>query len=115
MSARLRMTMRCATTRQTPTGPSDDYGQEITAKTAVLSDQPCYWQVQSDRFLADGNKVMASGLHTLWLPRGTDITEQDMVINVNDRRGRALLAFRLRVVAAVNRETHVEVSAEAYT
>ena len=114
MSARSRMTHRCATERDADTGAVNPYGQAVTALTMLLSDQPCYYQAQSSKFIADGEKVIALAQHLVLFPLETDVSEQDMIVSITDRRGRVLKGTRLRVVQGgiVSREDHIEARAE---
>ena len=113
--ARRRMTMRANTERDVPTGAEDTFGQAVTTLTPVLTRHPCYWQAQTERFIADGSKVVALGTHFALMPLGTDVEEQDRFTEVTDRRGRPKNPDKLRVIAVVPREDHVEVSMESYT
>ena len=109
------MTMRCATERDAEGTEKDAFNHPITTPTPVLSDQPCYWQSSSERFIADGEKVANVATHMLLVPLDTDIKEQDWVTSIKDRRGRTLKSGRLRVLPLVRRETHLEAMLEEYS
>ena len=109
------MTHRASTERDVPTGTEDSFGQARTSVEPILTRHPCYWQAQTDRVIADGSKVIALGTHFALMPLGTDVDEQDRFTEVVDRRGRSKNPDKLRVIAVVPREDHVEVSMESYT
>ena len=115
MSIRARMTMRASTVRDVPSPDTNTFGQSRTSVEPILARHPCYWQAQTDRVIADGSKVIALGTHFALMPLGTDIDEQDRFTEVVDRRGRSKNPDKLRVIAVVPREDHVEVSMESYT
>ena len=115
MSIRARMTHRASTVRDVPAGSKNSFGQARTSVEPILTSHPCYWQAQTERFISDGSKVMALGTHFALMPLGTDVEEQDMFTEVVDRRGRSKNPDKLRVIAVVPREDHVEVSMESYT
>ena len=115
MGARRRMTHRASTIRSTAGPQTDPFGNPITSEQPVLTSHPCYWQPQVERFIADGEKVITWTSELILFPVGTDIREADRVTAVTDRRGRSLSDTRLRIVAAVPREDHIEARAEEYT
>ena len=115
MGARSRMTMRCSTERDVAGAQVDPFNQPITTATAVLSDHPCYWQSKAERFVNDGDKLAAIASHLLLVPLETDLDEQDRVTAVKTRRGKSLKSTKLRVIALVQREDHIEAMCEEYT
>ena len=106
--------MRCSTERGVPTGERDSFNQIVTEPTVILTNHPCYWQVRSETFVADGEKLVAVGLHRMMLPKGTDITEQDIVTAVLDRQSRYIKENRLRVTSVIQREDHMAAVLEEY-
>ena len=111
------MTMRCATERDTASADTDPYGAPVTTVTTLtqpLTSAPCYWQSRAERFVADGDKVVAVATHMLLLPLGADIRENDRVTSVRDREGKTLKDTKLRVMAVVRREDHLETMLEEY-
>ena len=108
------MRHRASTERDIPTGVENDFGQAVTTPEPILTRHPCYWQAQTERFIADGSKVMALGTHFALMPLGTDVEEQDRFTEIVDRRGRSKYPDRLRAIAVVPREDHIEVSLESY-
>ena len=115
MGARARMTMRCATERDTASADDDPYGAPVTTLTQPLTSAPCYWQSRAERFVADGDKMVAVATHTMLLPLGADIHENDRVTSVRDREGKTLKDTKLRVMAVVRRESHLETMLEEYS
>ena len=109
------MTMRFSTMREVAGSDRSTFNQPITTPTVILTNAPCYWQSDTERTIADGQKLVALGTHFVMAPLGTNILELDHITSVVDRRGRAKVSNRLRVVAAVNREDHIEVTAEEYS
>ena len=108
------MTMRFDTTRNVEGSQRDGFNQLVAAPAPILTSQPCYWQAQSEKFIADGDKLVALTSHLILAPLGSDVREQDFVTSVVDRRGRPKVLNRLRVVNAVPREDHLEVRLEEY-
>ena len=108
------MTMRASTSREVPTGVEDAFGQPVTAPQVLLASHPCRWQVRTERFIADGEKVVALAQHFILFPLGTDVKELDTVTAITDRRGRSLKDTRLRVVVVIRREDHSETAVEEY-
>ena len=106
--------MRCSTERQVESDAQDPYGQSIRTTATPLTAAPCYWQAQRERFVADGDKVVAVAEHLMLLPLTSDIREQDHVTAITDRRGRSLKSTRLRVMDVIRRETYQEVMLEEY-
>ena len=60
-------------------------------------------------------KLAAISDHLMLFPMGTDVQSQDRILSVTNRRGKVLVSQKLRVIAAVPRETHLEVSLEKYS
>lgn len=114
MVARSLMTMRVSTERDDPNGQRDDFNQSITSVITPLTNEPCYWQVQRERFVSDDNKLMAVAVHIILMPITADIKEQDRVIAIKDRRGRSLKSTKLIVKTVVRREDHQEISLDEY-
>lgn len=109
------MTMRCDTTRNVAGSQRNRFNQPETTPTPILAGHPCYWQAQTERFIADGSKLVAFTSHLLLAPVGSDIDEEDFVTEVRNRRGKVLVSNRLRVLAAIPREDHLEVRLEEYS
>ena len=65
--------------------------------------------------MADGDKMVAVATHTMLLPLGADIHENDRVTSVRDREGKTLKDTKLRVMAVVRRESHLETMLEEYS
>lgn len=114
MNARTRMTMRCSSERQAATDETDAFGQPVTALMRVLNEHSCYWQSRSEDFIANGDKLVSIAVHTLLLPSGSDIEEQDVITAVRDRIGRDIKTTRMRVVSTLIKEGHIEARLEEY-
>ena len=114
MNARTRMTMRCSSERQAATDERDAFNQPVTAPMRVLDEHPCYWQSRSEDFIANGDKLVSVAVHTLLLPLGSDIEEQDVITAVRDRIGRDLKTTRMRVLSALAKEGQIEARLEEY-
>ena len=114
MSARSKMSHRVTTERDTAGTQRDAFNQPVTHLTSPLSKHPCYWQVRTEQFAADGDKLTAIASHLMLLPLKTDIQEQDRVTSVAERRGKSLKDTKLRVVAVVRREDHIQAMLEEY-
>lgn len=112
---RSRMTHRVSTSRDSGSMQRDAIGQPVTSKTTPLSDEPCYWQAGTERFIEGDGGIVAFATHLLLLRPGADVQPNDFTTKLVDRRGTALKANTLRVVNVVNRETHVEARAEEYS
>ena len=108
------MTMRCSTERDVASAQVDSFNQPVTTETAVLSDHPCYWQSKAERFVSDGDKLTAVASHMVLVPLESDFKEQDRVTWVKNRRGKFLKSTKLRVIAVVRREDHLEAMCEEY-
>ena len=109
------MTHRLSSVRDVSGPDRDPFNRRLTAPTAILSSQPCYWQAQRGQFVADGQKLTSVSQEFVLVPVGTDIQSQDRITGITDRRGRVLNGDTLRVMVVVPREDHLEISLEVYS
>ena len=115
MSIRSLMKYRATIERDTGT-QTDPFGGVTPSMTTVHDgDLPCYVQSRRESTVADGEKFVAVVTHSLWAPLGADLQEEDVLTSVVDLRGNVVFPDRLRMLAPVRRETHLEFNLEAYT
>lgn len=142
MSVRSRMTMRATTERNVVTG-YDIYGSPITALQEVYSNRdsvalhwgdhaltwgdhplewgggtdgllPCYVQASVERSITDDERLLIFTTYLLLVPKGADLLEEDVITQVDTRRGNIIFDSRLRLTTLVRRETHLEGVLEQY-
>ena len=94
---------------------TDPFNAPVKTWTPILTGQPCYWQARNETLEVDGEKIVSIGRHRLLVPIGTDLASDDVITAVRDRRGRSLLAKRMRVTGQpLQRETHIQAVLEVY-
>ena len=110
------LTMRATVERDVGTS-RDSYGhrvpdmQRIHQGSAAL---PCYVQPRTERFIADGDKVMHLARHKMWAAANADLQEGDVVTKVATLREDVVFGGRRVVRSLVRYPTHVEAVLEEY-
>ena len=108
------MKHRATVERDRGTEP-DPLGGRIPSWQQVHKDLACYVQARMERTVADGDKLVAIADYLFLAPLGADLEEEDIVTRVVNRRGKELVAQRLRVIGLVSREDHQEAALEEYS
>jgi hypothetical protein len=107
MSIRQRMVHRALVERATYT--TDAYGQPVPTWATQVASQPCYfWEPSSSQRgeqMGERNADIYS--HRLVVPQGTDITEEDRVNGVTDRRGTVITAALFNITQVVRKPDHL--------
>ena len=112
MTARARMTMRATVQRDSATG-SDGWGQPNAVSWAAhLPSLACWYWTKDEREVIDGVKTAILANHTMMVPLGTDITEDDRVTAIKDRLAGNLISNAMRVHAVFRRRTYLHVALE---
>ena len=112
MTARSRMTMRCTVHRDFNTivdrygGPA---GPQFGAHLASLA---CYAWATREREIVDGEKVAVVADWRMIVPKGTDITEDDKLVSIQDRLGVSISASDFRIKSVIRRAGHLELVLE---
>ena len=108
-------TQRAVVYRNTSTG--DGYGAPAPDNFQYHETIRCrlWWQHSSG--VRSANRTYVSPGRTvpvaeggMIVPTGTDVTEQDLIYEVNDNAGNVLYESKFTVVAVVNNEDHIELS-----
>lgn len=102
MSARQAMTMRTSILRNE--GTADEFGAEIDrSMTPVATDVACCCYYDNGRLQAQASGSTPIGALTILLPVGTDVTPDDQIGDVTDRRGTVLFAGPFTINGPVGR------------
>ncbi|MBW8322083.1 MAG: hypothetical protein K0M49_02325 [Arenimonas sp.] len=105
-----RLTMRAAVERNQATG-KDNWGNPLPPQFAALGTYPCFAWSNVSREVVDGDKVAAIEDMRAMFALSADITEDDEISTIADRKGAVLIAGRLKVEGPVQRKhTHLEVA-----
>ena len=108
-------TQRATVYRNVTSG--DGYGAPAPEDFQYRSTVRCrlWWQHSSG--VRSANRTYVSPGRTvpvaeggMIVPVGTDITEQDRVVEITDNQGNVLYASNFTVVAVINNEDHIELS-----
>ena len=111
-NARAKMTMRAAVQRDGASG-TDGFGQPNAASWAShLSSLACWVWTPSEREVVDGAKTATIGSHKMIVPRGTDITEDDRITAITDRRASTIIGNTMRILSVVDRGNHLALDIE---
>lgn len=112
MAARQRMTMRTTIERDQAT--ADPYGSPGPPDWQTLeSDVPCYvWAEAARKMISDTQTVTLDHPGAI-VPLGTDITEEDRLASITDRRGTQLFPL-FYVDAVMRRKDHLELRLRDY-
>lgn len=85
---------------------------DVPEWSPVAINVPCRAFFNNGREVQDGGKVVAVNALTVLLPLGTDITTDDKLGAITDRRGRTLHAGEHRVESIGHRRDHIAVALE---
>lgn len=110
MTSRSRMTQRALVERNTP-GASDDSGNPGAGAWAThIAALPCwlYGSTEKEAVSAETTAVITD--LRLMVPLTADVTEQDRVSGVKDRRGSVIEAGLLHIDTVLRKRTHLELS-----
>lgn len=110
MTARNAMIFRCIIQRSsTSLTNTDDYGNDPPdAWVNYLTDVPCYhfYFRLSHTIVAEGRRVESTQTQLL-LPRHTDITVLDRILNVVDKKGEVIESEPKRIDHLAHRRDHL--------
>lgn len=114
-NARGRMTMRAVVNRLTATGTNPD--RHPTGTRADLVDAvPCWLYSEQEQEYRGDEVNVARELLRLLVPVAGDVTEQDEITRVEDRRGEVIAAGPFKVLADRRiAQSHRELVLEAVT
>ena len=108
MTARGRMTMRAALSRDTQASP-DSYNltnpKDLTVLNAAL---PCFLYSKRTGRVVDGKKLVTIEDLRVQVPHGTDILGGDIITSVVDRLGASIHSTPLRIKGIQRRLGHIE-------
>lgn len=106
MSTRNRMVQRALVQRATYT--TDAYGQPVPTWATHIAAQPCYfWEPTGQRGEIVGERNADIYSHRLLVPLTTDVTEEDRISGVVDRRARTVTASVFNVTQVVRKPDHL--------
>jgi hypothetical protein len=106
------MTMRAALERNT-NAALDEYGQPGPPNWTALATVPAWWWTVAEREVSGPDKTAVFEDARMIVPRGTDVTEQDRVAAVRDRRDVLVRAGPLRIESVVSHRDHLELVLQA--
>lgn len=109
MSARNSMTHRCDIQRNSSLGGNTDpWGNDAADDWGPhLTDVSCRFWFRDAQTIYDGQKQVELTTRMLILPLETDVTEDDRVLNVRDRRDRELADGPMRIDSIGNRDGYI--------
>ncbi len=103
-----RLTMRAEIERSTSSG-KDAWGQPVASVFEHFCTVACFAWTPSAREIKDGNKVAAVEDVRMLLPLSSEVTENDEVAEITNKRGDVLFEGRFRVEGPVQfKHTHRE-------
>lgn len=88
--ARSKMVWRAAVSRKVKLPERLAWGQQEHDEVQVHSDLPCYIWADDDRIQYGDAKIAVLTAYRMIVPAGSDITLDDKVTAVQDRRGQAM-------------------------
>jgi hypothetical protein len=110
MTARSRMTQRALVQRYTP-GASDDSGNPTAGSWAThLSALACWLYGSTEKEAVTEETTAVITDLRLMVPLSADVTEQDRINGVTDRRGTAIEAGLLHIDTVLRKRTHLQLS-----
>ncbi len=110
MTARGRMTMRALVQRDNASG-EDGFGMKLPRDWQThIASQACFLYTIREDEIIDGVKHVVLGFEKLLMPLGTDITEDDRLLNIKDRLGVTLIANVMRITSVARRHLFLELS-----
>lgn len=106
------MTMRALVERNNQANP-DGYGHPDAPNWVQhIASLACWLYTQAKQEVIDAEKNAVVEDIRMLVPRGTDITEQDRINGVVDRRGTSIRAGIMSIRAVINRRSHLELVLE---
>lgn len=103
-----RMTYRAAIERDSASG-TDKFKQKVAPIFAPLATVQCWaWSTTRREQIGTEKNAVLEDLRMI-VPLNTDITENDRIASIKDRRDRVKFGGPLRIEAVVRRVTHLEV------
>jgi hypothetical protein len=106
MSIRQQMVHRALVERATYT--TDAYGQPVPTWATQVASQACYfWEPSAQRGEQMGERNADIYSHRLVVPQGTDITEEDRVNGVTDRKGTVITEALFDIKQIVRKPDHL--------
>lgn len=109
MSTRAAMTMRMYVERDV-SEEVDDHNQPVVVP-AAFSTVPCFASIKTVRMAIDANRAASITILVAQVPSGTDITNDDIVSSIKDRRGVVLFQGPYRVDNdPARRADHIELT-----
>ena len=115
MTVRSQMVHRATVERNVGVATDPFHAAVPNVVVVRAGDLPCYVQAKTARLIVDGAKGITLADYTMWAPLGSDVTAEDRVTQVVDRRGADVVPHPLRVTTVVQRETHQEAALEEYS
>lgn len=110
MSSRSRMTQRALVERYTP-GASDDSGNPTSGAWAThLAALACWLYGSTEKEAVTEEKTAVITDLRLMVPLSADVTEQDRIASVKDRRGTVIEAGLLHIDTVLRKRTHLQLS-----
>lgn len=101
MTARNAMVHRCTIQRNASddTGLRDEWGGDEPAawSDGTVANVSCFYTYEDSTTTMDGEKNVFTTRRMLLLPFGTDVTQDDRVSDITDRRGRVLADGPMRI------------------
>ena len=113
----MALTMRATVERDAGVS-RDPYGGRVPDPVILLAGTgalPCWVQPMTERFIADGNKVIHLAKHQLFAHVDANLRDGDVIVKVEDLRGDVLYPNRRVVRALIRRANHLEASLEEYS
>lgn len=110
MTARSRMTQRALVERGTSPG-LDDYDMPEPAEWAThVAAMPCFLYGTTEREAVSDERTVVVTKLKMMAPVSADVTEQDRINGVTDRRGRVIESGLLHVEVVLRKQTHNELT-----
>ncbi len=105
-ASRGQMTQRALVERATYT--TDAYGQAVPTWATHIAAQACYyWEPSAQVGTITGARNADSYSHRLLVPLDTDITEEDRINGIADRRATVITARVFRITQLVRKREHL--------
>lgn len=110
MTARSRMTQRALVQRHTSPG-LDDYDMPLPGTWAQhLAAMPCFLYGTTEREAVSEERTAVVTKLKMMAPISADVTEQDRISGVVDRRGTVIESGLLHVEVVLRKQTHAELT-----
>lgn len=115
MSARARLTQRALVERLTSPGVSDYNVARKPSWAPHLNAMPCWLYMTAERETVSATATVVTTDLKLMAPLSADVTEQDRINTVVDRRGSVIESGILAIEAVLRKRTHLELSLSRVT